>query len=214
MGTSNKIDFICPYHGQQSMTLGNLLAGHKCNKFASAENGIKCRLNKETIIKKVESINGNKLLNPNEYIDIFTNNMIIQCSCGNTFTTSIQNYKKVNRCSICSGKESKNEKIIREYLELHDIVYEQEKRFDDCKDKLYLPFDFYLPKYNMCIEYDGEQHYWDVFSKESTALTKAHDAIKTKYCTDNNIRLIRIPYYEKNNIETILSGVLQVKDIV
>ena len=30
------------------------------------------------------------------------------------------------------------------------------------------------------------------------------DDVKTKYCKDNNIKLIRIPYLEKNNLKYIL----------
>ena len=39
------------------------------------------------------------------------------------------------------------------------MIFESQKRFKDCKDKRQLPFDFYLPSYNVCIEYQGEQHY-------------------------------------------------------
>ena len=41
----------------------------------------------------------------------------------------------------------------------NNIEFKKEKKFKDCKDKYQLPFDFYLPQYNLCIEFDGEQHF-------------------------------------------------------
>ena len=73
-----------------------------------------------------------------------------------------------------------------------------------------LKFDFYLPKYNLCIEVDGEQHDEVVTfggkkciqdSEEAFKKRQRYDAIKTKYCKDNNIGLLRIPekYIERKN---------------
>ena len=85
--------------------------------------------------------------------------------------------------------------------------YEFQKRFEDCKDKKQLPFDFYLPDYNCCIEYDGRQHfqaieYWG--GEEVFQLTQFHDQIKNDYCKENNIRLIRIKYDE--DVSEVLSN--------
>lgn len=78
-------------------------------------------------------------------------------------------------------------------------------------------FDFYLPEYNLFIEYDGEHHFKPVnfggMSDEDAEynfiLTQKRDKIKNKYCKDNNIHLLRIPYWENKNIETIISNHLQ-----
>ena len=58
------------------------------------------------------------------------------------------------------------------------------------------------------IEYDGKQHFKpvDIFGgQDGFEETQLHDQIKTQYCKDNNIELIRIPYWEKDNIEEILN---------
>ena len=76
-----------------------------------------------------------------------------------------------------------------------------------------MPFDFYLPDYNTCIEYDGELHYKavDYFGGDDALMnTKCRDEIKTQYCKENNIKLIRIPYWEFDNIEEILNRELEV----
>ncbi len=60
---------------------------------------------------------------------------------------------------------------------------------------------------NLCIEYDGEQHYkaFDHFGgKEKLRLTQKRDDIKNNYCKDNCINLLRVPYWELDNIEDIL----------
>lgn len=69
--------------------------------------------------------------------------------------------------------------------------------FDDCRDINLLPFDFYLPDYNLCIEYDGIHHFEinEYFGGvDRLKYTKKHDKIKNIYCKLNNIKLIRISY--------------------
>ena len=68
-----------------------------------------------------------------------------------------------------------------------NIQYNTQYIFKDCKDIRPLPFDFYIPEYNICIEYDGTSHYkpnpygsWN--TPESVQKTQIHDKIKTKYC--------------------------------
>ncbi len=158
-----KIRFICPKHGEQSTVLQSFLKYRIC-KGCSYENRMTNLRNDIVYIKeKIESVNNNKLLNPNDYHSVFDKNLNILCSCGNVFTTSFRNYDKhnVNRCQSCSNRESKGENRIRHYLEDNEIYFIQEKRFDDCRDINTLPFDFYIPNKSLIIEFDGEQHFWE-----------------------------------------------------
>lgn len=109
-------------------------------------------------------------------------------------------------CPNCRDTESIGEKKIRLYLENHKIAFDQEKWFPDCRDINPLPFDFYLPNSNKIIEFDGRQHYESSSLFYHTPLQEqiSHDEIKNKYCKDNNIDLLRIPYWEINNIDNIL----------
>jgi len=80
------------------------------------------------------------------------------------------------------------------------------------KYKSLLYFDFYLPDYNICIEYDGEQHfrsieYWG--GDKQFEIIKLRDNLKSEYCKDNNINLLRLNFNEsdedvKFKIQTIL----------
>lgn len=112
-------------------------------------------------------------------------------------------------CPHC--KKSKGEEVILNYLNTNNILYSTQHKFDDCKNIFPLPFDFYLPNYNMCIEYDGEQHYRPIEyfgGQEKFIITQQNDNIKTRYCQNNNIKLLRIPYWEFNNINKILANTL------
>lgn len=122
-----------------------------------------------------------------------------KCDCGNLTNVLASNLKKGNTqsCGFCCENSHGNLKISK-ILEEANIPYEREKRFLDCKDKSYLPFDFYIDdKY--LIEYDGKQHFKSegFFDYEST---HRHDLIKNQWCKDNNIPLIRIPYTHYDNL--------------
>lgn len=113
--------------------------------------------------------------------------------------------KKYYGCPICN--ESKGEKVVRLYLENNNINFIQEYRFEDCRYKNLLRFDFYIPNRNLCIEYDGMQHFksFDYFGgEERLKVTQKRDKIKNRFCEENNINLLRIPYYELDNIDKIL----------
>lgn len=104
---------------------------------------------------------------------------------------------------------SKGEKQISQWLDSNNIIYEPQKKFYDCKDERCLPFDFYIQSKNMCIEYDGEQHFRpvDFFGgQEGFEITVKHDNIKNEYCKNNGITLLRIPYYK--NVEEELNNFL------
>ena len=130
--------------------------------------------------------------------------------CGNEWHAFVNNILRGRSCPVCG--ESYGNARIRAYLDSHGIGYIPEYKFDDCKNERPLPFDFYLPDRNCCIEYDGEQHFTPVrFGNydQQTAERKMRecqrrDTIKNQYCIDHNIMLIRIPYTEFNKIEELL----------
>lgn len=137
---------------------------------------------------------GYKLLS-DEYVKAAKEKLQFECSAHHVYETSWNEFRNGHRCPICN--ESKGEKFIRQYLDNKKISYIQEYRFDDCKRRNTLPFDFYLPNHNICIEYDGQQHFepvgyfgGEIYHKE----VKENDRIKNEYCQSNNIILIRVPY--------------------
>ena len=100
------------------------------------------------------------------------------------------------------SKISYGEKIIYEYLTKKEIKFQYDKPLLDCRDKHKLRFDFYLPEKNMCIEFDGIQHFKpiSIFGGESEfEKVKIRDRIKNDFCKLNNIKLIRVNYLQSND---------------
>lgn len=128
-----------------------------------------------------------------------------KCRCGierDVLGSSLRNGLSIS-CGNHSNISKGNNKI-KEILFKENIPFEMEKKFKTCKDKKELPFDFYVnDKY--LIEYDGEQHY-DKESIFDYEYTHNHDLIKSQWCKENNIPLIRIPYwhYEDLCLEDLL----------
>lgn len=151
---------------------------------------------------KINDINCKALyyiIDKNKYNGVPT--IYCKCECGNIFCTNIDLIKKgQTRCTKCTSYYSIIETKIKEWLDKKHILYERQKTFDKCVDKRKLPFDYYLPKYNLCIEVDGRQHDLPQKFHECTPedlekeflLRKKHDEIKTKYCMENGIELLRI----------------------
>lgn len=183
---------------------GNSTKCKSCNSFSFWEE------NKKTIddVKKIVSQYGGTLLEE-EYIDNKTK-MLIQCECGTKFKrklNSIMNYESA-RCNLCSEKIlSKGELKISNILKYHNIDFLTQHTFDDLRLVHKLKFDFYIKNINTCIEFDGKQHYQPVEKfggEEEFEVVKARDTMKNEYCKNNNIKLLRIPYWEFKNIENIL----------
>lgn len=116
---------------------------------------------------------------------------------------------KNTRCPSCN--QSKGELLIEQYLLNNNIQYVPQYAFKDCKYKKSLRFDFYIQEFNLCIEFQGIQHYEpiDYFGGISSfEICQERDMIKKKYCSDNNINLLEIKYNDIDKITTILDSVL------
>lgn len=164
---------------------------------------------KDDVEEYINSINNNKLLNKEDYKGNDVVNLKIQCGfCGEVFTTSLTSYQSgKTMCDKCSSKFSYGELAIKDVLDSNSISYIDEYWFHDCRDKNPLPFDFYLPDYNLCIEYQGKQHYQAIEffgGDEAFKVRQFHDQIKRDYCSLNDIALLEIPYWEYKNIDQII----------
>lgn len=208
-----KIKYLCPKHGEKTGTIDNMIHGHGCIDCKNEEMVYIMQYDKNYIEEFINSINGNKLLNKDDYINIHLRNLNIKCKCGNVYTTSFSNYKNhyVRQCLSCSCKHSKYESYITSILQNMNIEFIPEKRFTDCRDIKPLPFDFYLQNYNLIIEYDGEGHYLESFyefrsdnPREALLNRQRKDEIKNKYCKEHKIHILRIPYWEQDNIKAII----------
>ena len=139
--------------------------------------------------------------------------VIIICPIHGDFEQVSSSHLSGAGCPHCM--ESKGERKISKFLDQKNIEYVRQKKFDDCIGLRYkLPFDFYLPKYRVAIEFDGKQHFEPIEhfgGLESYNRLKTNDKIKNDYCEDNFIELIRIRYDQIDRIYDILNECLKNK---
>jgi len=203
INNKSKIKIICPKHGFFEQKLKNHLNGSGCFKCA-VEN---ISLTQLEFIERANKKHNYKYDYVNTvYVNAHTKIKII-CSKHGEFSQLPFDHLNGSGCSKC--KESKGEKVIRAFLETNNINYIHEKKFNNCRNILPLPFDFYLPEKNVLIEYDGIQHFKPLkfFGGEKGLLSaQKRDYVKTNYAKTNNIELIRIAYNE--NIEEKLSEIM------
>ena len=211
-GAKKRIKCKCNIDQTVWETTPTSLLSHKvgCPTCIGKGTSERCKKTNEQFLEELKHINCN-IIPLEEYIDDHTK---IKCMC------LIHNYKwkvtpnkilhRKTGCPKCSKSSYENQ--ICKILDNWNYNYVFQKRFSDCKDKYPLPFDFYLKDFNICIEYDGEQHYYPIqrgkISYQQACydlnVIQLHDKIKNKYCKENNIKLIRIPYWENDNIELYL----------
>lgn len=207
-----KVELICKEHNSFFMCpkehINQKQGCPKCGKISMSN---KHRKEIDLLISQFIELNGDLYdYSKVEYKNTNTKVEIV-CKEHGSFLQSPKSHINGNGCPKCSL--SKGERKIMTYLDKMNIEYISEFRINDCKDQIKLPFDFYLPKYNLCIEFDGEQHYRPVeyfggVKEFNNQLRR--DYIKDMYCLDNKISLIRISYLDYNNIEDILESFLEV----
>ena len=106
----------------------------------------------------------------------------------------------LTKCPVCTTilpRKSKKVMLIEKLLLEKQFNFKTEIRFEECRNIRPLPFDFALLDINLLIEYDGEQHFKAINSVGGTSgqrKTAINDKIKNKFCINNEISLLRIPY--------------------
>lgn len=127
------------------------------------------------------------------------------------FTTSINAF--VNAFVKHPSLNKSNGEICAENIfKKYNINFIPQKRFNNCKDTYTLPFDFYLPDYNLVIEIMGEQHEHpvDLFGgQEGFEKRIVHDKFKRDYLKQNNIDILDIWYYEFDKMEKLILNKIQ-----
>ena len=184
-----KVKIICPIHSNFEQLPNDHLNGCGCSKCSNKY------MDGELFIEKSKKIHGDKYdYTLVDYFNAKTKVNII-CPIHGEFKQTPNSHLSNKGCLNCM--ESKGEKEIRLYLKDNGVNFIPQYKFADCVNILPLPFDFYLPDYNTCIEFQGRQHYESVlhFGGEiKLKKQKKLDKIKREYCQKNNIPLIVIKY--------------------
>lgn len=200
---------ICGY--TWTMTPDNILRGKGCPNCKIENTKKRCTKSNEEFVAEIEKINPN--------IQILTkychshSKVKCQClECKHIWEVSPTSLLGGTGCPKCNN--SKGELFISNYFDNNNIAYEPQKKFDDLigLGGKQLSYDFYIPKYNILIEYDGVQHFKpiDVFGgEEYFKIQQEHDKRKRKYAKSNGFLFLGIPYWDFDNIEDILNKYLK-----
>lgn len=193
------IEIFCKIHNEYfTQNLDSHLQGKGCIKCGRDTIRKSLSGNKYEFVEKAREIHGQLYkYDKVEYINRYTK-VIVSCKLHSDFLVKPgEHLYNTSGCPICN--KSHGEILIKTFLDKYNINYESEKAFEGCKFINYLRFDYYLSEYNLCIEHDGIQHFESIEyygGDEAFEQIKINDAIKNKYCLDNNINLFRIRYDE------------------
>ncbi len=206
-----KVKITCKIHNFTFEQIAHShLIGKGCIKCANELKRSMFALGKEKFIERGVKTHG---LGTYKYDNVVYVNkdtpVIITCPIHGDFKQNPHSHIRA-RAGCPSCNISQGERRVQTFLINNNIKFINEYTFEDCINIRKLPFDFYLPDYNICIEYDGKQHYIKVDTWWTEDLER-NDVIKTKYCEDNGIKLIRIPYWDFDKIEEILTKELNIR---
>lgn len=212
--TNTNLILQCPKnHITKTMTFSRFRQGHRCKKCADEELGEKRKYSYKYVKEYVEK-EGYILLSK-EY-DGINSYIKLECPNGHIYDTgTFGSFKQGYRCSHCN-RVSKGEQRIMNLLDKFKIDYIHDKGyFQDLSINNHpLRPDFIIENKRIWIEYDGGQHFKIVeyFGGLMNLLNiKYRDNIKNKYAKENGWKMIRIPYWEFDNIEEILIKELELK---
>lgn len=208
----DKIEARCKSCGHIWAPIGDsLLAGHGCPKCKSRKLSADRMKNIVDFTAELSSKNRNIVI-VSEYFGTHRNALFQCLTCGYQWNALPNNVLRGTGCPKCSA--SHGERIVSQILDRLNIDYRREYVFNDCRTKRVMPFDFYLPKYNACIEYDGIQHFEPVKyfgGVDGFRDRRKKDRDKNLYCLNNKIRLLRVPYYE-DDIQDMISTFIRLCD--
>jgi hypothetical protein len=203
-----KVEIFCKkckeYYWQNPANRINPILKARCRRCRPEKMSKMFRDSTEDFIKKAIGIHGSTYqYDKVEYKNNHTK-ILITCPKHGKFQQVPSSHLCGVGCPIC--KTSRGEVAVRVYLENRSIEFISQKTFDGCRYKRPLKFDFYLPEYNMAIEYDGEQHFRpvEVFGGQSEfEFNQLKDKIKNEFCRTSGIPLLRVKY--DDDVDELLS---------
>lgn len=216
-GISGKVCIICPEHGEFWQTAGNhchIKNREGCPKCGCRKRAAYRRKSLADFIKEADRTHGGRYdYSKAEYINARTK-ICIACPVHGDFWQMPDNHiSKAYGCPLCH--ESRGERKIALALKGMGMRFEREKRFtDDYGPKGWpLPYDFWIPERSLLVEFQGKQHYEPVRfggipeskAEELFLERKRADGLKRRYAEDKGLRLLEIPYTEREPEKLLIS---------
>lgn len=209
-GAKNKVDCECIIHNEKfSMTGGHLLRGEtgckKCIDIKYHLGGLKSH---EQFVEDLASVNSDIEV-IGKYDGAKTGIKVRCLKCGHIWSPVADSLLHGYGCPNC--RVSKGEERVEKYLFENSIDFEHPKKFPDLRNINPLSYDFYLPKYNLLIEYQGQFHDGStsmVLREKYFDRQQKNDKLKKDYANKNNYNFLEIWYYDFDNVENILDEYL------
>lgn len=198
------IDCYCEVCGHKwRQTYNHLIRGRGCSVCAWKENTDKFRYTEDEIMKELTPFaerNHYKIISIKGYVNNTTPNIICECNrCNKQFNISLSNAKHNNACP--NHNNSKGENYIESILKKYNINYSKQVHSNIFKWLKRQSLDFYLPDYNIAIEYQGKQHFCDntTFKYFNFEKQIKLDELKYNLCKKHNIEIVYFTL-ERNDI--------------
>ena len=211
----------------------NFLRGSTCWFCSEESKHANRRKTHEEFVREVFEKVGNEYSVLGEYLGGGIHIQMQHNKCGNIYSVTPGHFLDGERCPECN--EPKGEKTIGNHLNSNNWIKISNKEFEKLNNinkysvNYYIPqktfngligmgggllsYDYYIPKFNLLIEFQGIQHEKLVkrFHKteEDFLKQKEHDRRKKQYTIDNNINFLEIWYYDIKNTKQILESKLQ-----
>lgn len=212
----SELEYVCNKHselGIQKTTLNSFnQSNYMCKECLNEYKRSLYAKTQDEFESEIYGLVGDEYTVLGEYVNTHTKILILHNECNATWEVEPNAFLSGVRCPSCSVSSGENR--IKEFLNINNIKYNMQVKFDNCRNIKPLPFDFSIINRNnkilFLIEYDGEGHYKPYrYGNKDEMLKKlkrqqVHDKRKNQYCKDNNIPLIRIPYWQFDKIEEIL----------
>lgn len=135
----------------------------------------------------------------------------ITCPTHGEFRQTPDNHLNDKGCPKC--KSSKGELRLRKFFFDKGIEVIEQQTFEGCVFKKKLKFDFYVPSLNLCVEWNGEQHYRhvNIYHRRGNSLQKQQhkDQIKRDFCKSNNIQLLELDSRVDYDLEEVFKPYLE-----
>lgn len=203
-----KVVITCQEHGDFEQLPYHHLKGHGCPQCSFEKNANLKRSTTEQFIEKSSKIHGDKY----DYSKVeYTNNhtkVCIICPIHGEFWQTPSDHLSGRGCKECSESHGEQYliKVFKEYG--IDFIHQYKIKIDNKINKSGITsIDFYLPVYNVFIEYNGIQHYipQECFGGQLKFedYQIPRDNYVRNYCKSKGIKLIEIPYQIKSYDEII-----------
>lgn len=204
---SQKVCIICPEHGEFWQIAHDHLQGKGCPMCGSITVGNSKRSSIKDFVEKARKVHGDRYdYSKTSYTGVH-NIVQIVCPKHGIFEQEANSHLHGIGCPKC--KLSHGESIVQDIMEQYHIKYESQYKINIdniINSSGYAYIDFYLPDYNIFIEYNGIQHYIPIeyfggqlrFEQQNK-----RDQCVRDYCQINNIKLIEISYKLKDHNDII-----------